>query len=103
MAAIEMEHGRAFDPDDFAAFLAAQPDLGTKWAPRYVRIVESLAGHRNRQDRQDTRCASTRWDTADPLWHRVGRSDEFVPMTSDDVARLYEEFEANGRSNLLQS
>ena len=31
-----------FDPDDFAAFLAEQPDLGTKWAPRYVRIVDAL-------------------------------------------------------------
>jgi len=102
MAAIEMEHGRTFDPDDFAAFLAAQPDLGTKWAPRYVRIVDSLPV--TGTDKIDkTPLRSTRWDTLDPLWHRVGRSDEFVPMTSDDVARLYEEFEANGRSNLLQS
>jgi len=30
------------DPDAFASFLADQRDLGTKWAPRYVRIVDAL-------------------------------------------------------------
>jgi len=39
MAAVAMAPGRCFDPAAFAAFLAAQPDLGTKWAPRYVRII----------------------------------------------------------------
>ena len=41
MAALQLREGAAFDPDAFAAFLAAQPDLGTKWAPRYVRICGS--------------------------------------------------------------
>ncbi len=43
--------GAAFDPDAFAAFLAAQPDLGTKWAPRFVRVVGVPAHHRHRQGR----------------------------------------------------
>ena len=30
MAALELEPGRAFDPEAFSAFLAAQEDLGTK-------------------------------------------------------------------------
>ena len=42
MAALELEPGTAFDPMAFAAFLADQPDLGTKWAPRFVRIIPSL-------------------------------------------------------------
>ncbi len=42
MAALALREGAAFDPDDFAAFLAAQPDLGTKMAPRFVRPVAAL-------------------------------------------------------------
>src|SRR4051812_37604478 len=42
MTAIEMMAGATFDPDAFAAFLAEQRDLGTKWAPRYVRVVDAL-------------------------------------------------------------
>ncbi|MFD0537208.1 hypothetical protein ACFQY7_29170 [Actinomadura luteofluorescens] len=42
MAAVTLAPGRAFDPSAFTAFLAAQPDLGTKWTPRYVRVVEAL-------------------------------------------------------------
>ncbi|MFI0367826.1 AMP-binding protein [Actinomadura sp. 1N219] len=42
MAAAALAPGRAFDPSAFTAFLAAQPDLGTKWTPKYVRIVREL-------------------------------------------------------------
>jgi fatty-acyl-CoA synthase len=42
MAALELHHGAAFDPEEFARFLAAQPDLGTKWAPRFVRLCPRL-------------------------------------------------------------
>src|SRR5829696_5320343 len=42
MAALQLRPGVTFDPEDFAAFLAAQPDLGTKWAPRFVRIAATL-------------------------------------------------------------
>ncbi|MFN3603059.1 MAG: AMP-binding enzyme, partial [Dietzia sp.] len=42
MAVVELEQGLTFDPDSFSAFLAAQPDLGTKWTPRYVQVVPAL-------------------------------------------------------------
>ncbi len=42
MAALQLREGAEFDPEAFAAFLAAQPDLGTKWAPRYVRICRKI-------------------------------------------------------------
>src|SRR5437764_843211 len=42
MAALEVREDARFDPDDFARFLAQQPDLGTKWAPRFVRIVGQM-------------------------------------------------------------
>ena len=60
-----------FDPVAFAAFLAAQPDLGTKWAPRYVRIVGALPV--TATDKVDKRpLRAELWNTPDPVWHRVG-------------------------------
>ncbi|MGN0064445.1 MAG: AMP-binding protein [Nocardioides sp.] len=41
-AVAEMRDDVTFEPDEFARFLAAQPDLGAKWAPRWVRIVGDL-------------------------------------------------------------
>ena len=42
LAVAELAPGGAFDADAFAAFLDAQPDLGTKWVPRYLRLVDAL-------------------------------------------------------------
>src|SRR5262249_59811218 len=42
MAALELRPGATFDPERFAAFLAAQPDLSPKWAPTFVRVTRAL-------------------------------------------------------------
>ncbi|MDF1604100.1 AMP-binding protein [Nocardioides sp. YIM 152315] len=42
LAVAELVPGAEFDADAFARFLDAQPDLGTKWVPRYLRLVEAL-------------------------------------------------------------
>jgi fatty-acyl-CoA synthase len=42
MAALQLREGAEFDPEAFAEFLRDQPDLGTKWAPRYVRICAEI-------------------------------------------------------------
>jgi len=42
LAVAELAAGRDFEPSAFTLFLADQPDLGTKWAPAYVRVVPSL-------------------------------------------------------------
>ncbi len=42
MVAVEMVPGRTFDPEDFAQWVSAQPDMGTKWVPRFVRISPSI-------------------------------------------------------------
>jgi fatty-acyl-CoA synthase len=100
MAALEIEQGREFDPGSFAGFLAAQPDLGTKWAPRYVRIVTALpVTATDKVDKKPLR--REKWNTVDPLWRRVGRDDVFVPMTEADVAVLLARFTATGRLDLL--
>lgn len=100
MAAIEMDPGRDFDPAHFTAFLAAQDDLGTKWVPRYVRIVASLpVTGTEKLDKKPLK--AQQWASGDPMWFRVGRSLEFVPMTERDIEGLRNEFEHHGRTALL--
>ena len=40
MAGIVLREGATFDPAGFAAWIDAQPDIGPKWRPRYVRVLE---------------------------------------------------------------
>ncbi len=42
MVALELDHGSSFDPVAFDEFLAAQPDLGPKWVPAFVRTTAEL-------------------------------------------------------------
>jgi fatty-acyl-CoA synthase len=96
MAALELAPGASFDPDAFAAFLAAQDDLGTKWAPRYVRVVEAMPlTATGKVNKQPLRAA--RWETDDPVWVREGKDGPYRRMTSDDAAALRAEFESHGR------
>ncbi len=100
MAALEIEPGHRFDPIAFSSFLGDQPDLGTKWAPRYVRIVTALPV--TATDKVDNRpLRAEGWNTADPVWLRSGRGLEYESMTRADADRLGEEFAANGRTDLL--
>jgi len=100
MAALELERPRRFDPVAFAAFLADQPDLGTKWAPRYLRIVSALpVTGTDKIDKAPLR--SEQWASSDPYWQRIDRQGGYTPMTPADIAALREEFLANGRINLL--
>jgi acyl-CoA synthetase (AMP-forming)/AMP-acid ligase II len=100
MAAVEPAPGAAFDPEAFAAFLAAQPDLGTKWAPRFVRVVRSLpTTATGKVDRGPLR--AERWQTDDPVWWRPDRTSGYRRMTDDDVADLDRAFGEAGRAGML--
>ena len=102
MASLELDDGVSFDPEGFASFLAAQPDLGTKWAPRFVRVVGSMpltaTGKVNR-----TPLRSERWATSDQVWWRPSRGGGFRRLTEADVASLHEEFASAGRAAVLSS
>ncbi len=39
MAGLVLAEGKRFDPEAFALWLDAQPDIGPKWRPRYVRVM----------------------------------------------------------------
>ncbi|GAA0941486.1 AMP-binding protein [Actinocorallia libanotica] len=67
MAAAVLKPGSAFDPAAFAAFLLAQPDLGTKWSPRYIRLTEALPRTAtSKVVKRPLRTAA--WHTTDPLY-----------------------------------
>ncbi|MBL8774749.1 MAG: AMP-binding protein [Acidimicrobiales bacterium] len=79
MAALVLRSGATFDPEGFAAFLAEQADLGTKSAPRLVRIVDALPTTQTNKvlKRQLQQEAA---DVADPVWHRPGKPLTYEPL-----------------------
>jgi fatty-acyl-CoA synthase len=102
MVALELGPGVEFDADGFAAFLAAQPDLGTKWAPRYVRVVEHMPlTANNKVNKQPLRAA--RWETGDAVWVRREKDGPYERLTASDADALRAEFDAHGRAGVLDA
>lgn len=98
MAALEVPGGE-FDPGAFGSFLGEQPDLGTKWAPRLVRITAGLpmtATHKV------SKPALRRmlWNGDDPVYERTGEG--YVLMTADRKGALEAEYARHGRDHLLR-
>lgn len=104
MAAVELRDGASVD--HFSAglgeFLASQPDLGTKWAPRYVRVVRALPLTATGKITK-THLKRERWSCPDPVFWRPGRGSdaEYSGFDSGDEDSLHQEFEAHGRASLL--
>ncbi len=100
MAALELEEGSSFDPDAFGRFLAAQRDLGTKWAPRFVRVVRTLpVTGTNKTDKKPLR--AERWETEDPVWRRVDRESVYVRLEAAEIKGMIDDFILNGRAALI--
>ncbi|MHB8682088.1 MAG: AMP-binding protein [Acidimicrobiales bacterium] len=96
MAAIELRDGAAFDPEAWDRWLAQQPDLGTKWAPRFVRLTAALPlTATGKITKPPLRQAA--WQTEEPVFWRPGPSEPYVPMTAEDRTALRAEFERHGR------
>jgi fatty-acyl-CoA synthase len=88
MAALELrDDAGGFDPGAFARFLADQEDLGTKWAPRFVRVTSRLPlTATNKVLKRVVR--AERWHTPDPVWWQPERGGPYVRLTPDDAATL---------------
>jgi fatty-acyl-CoA synthase len=100
MVAIELRPDVTFDADAFAEFLMTQGDLGTKWAPTYIRVVDAIPiTGTGKLDRKSLR--ADRWQTTDPVWWRRGRMLKYVPLTREDEKKIDAEFEAAGRGHLV--
>ena len=96
MAAIQVQSPEGFDPEAFDRFLADQPDLGTKWSPRYVRITRALpVTHTSKVQKRQLR--AQRWECDEPVYFRPARDGDLRSMTPADVTSLEAEFTARGK------
>ncbi|MEV2251319.1 AMP-binding protein [Streptomyces sp. NPDC050147] len=101
MAAVCPREGVEFDPLAFAEFLLAQPDLGTKMAPRFVRVVRRMpVTATNKVARSSLRgegfrCGGSVWWRPDP------GAGVYRRFTSGDEAVLVAQFRGQGREGLL--
>ena len=95
MAAIQLEPGADFDAGAFAEFCRTQPDMGTKWAPSFVRIVDAMPVTATRKiSTPGLRRES--WTEADRVWMRE-RDGSYRPLDRPARAALGEEYRHHGR------
>jgi len=89
MAALQLRPGAGFDPEQFASFLALQGDLGTKWAPRFVRVCPELPITATSKVLVRTLRAD-RWKSTDPVWWKPQRGPDaaYEPLEETDVTVL---------------
>ena len=86
MVALELRSGADFDPAQFDAFLAEQPDLGPKWVPAFVRITDELPKLASMKiDKQRLRREAWR---VEPAFWRPGKGEQLRLLTAADRERL---------------
>ncbi|MEU9317434.1 AMP-binding protein [Streptomyces sp. NPDC048295] len=101
MAAVEIAAGTRFEDLDLPGFLDRQEDLGTKGAPRFVRVSHALPTTGSNKLRKKEMQLDG-WRTGDPVYRWAGRGrPAYTPMTDEDKAALRGEFLANGRGRFL--
>lgn len=100
MCVVEMNDGEAFDAAGLGEFLAAQPEMGVKWWPTYVRVIGRipLTGS-NKVNKAPLRQAA--WNTSDPVYIRAGKTSAYVPLDDATRAGIEAEFLRHGRAGML--
>jgi fatty-acyl-CoA synthase len=89
MAALQLHPDATFDAAAFGRFLEGQPDLGTKSAPRFVRVCDALPI--TATSKVLTRALrAERWHCTDPVWWRPGREATYRRLDATDIATLDE-------------
>jgi fatty-acyl-CoA synthase len=88
MAALQLRSGtRGLEPTAFAAFLQAQGDLGTKWAPRFVRVTTALPmTTTNKILKRPLR--AERWNCAEPVLWQPQKDAPYVLLERDEAQAL---------------
>ncbi len=97
MATVEMAPGVKFDPEAFGRFLSEQDDLGTKWAPRFVRVMDDIPVTATRKiDKKDLRRQS--WTVEDTVYLGDTKTLEYHRLDDADEAALLAEYDLYGRA-----
>ena len=101
MAALEVADPDSFDMVEFARYLAAQDDLGSKGIPRLIRLSANLpVTGSNKVLKRDLQ--AQRWNSDEPLYRWVGRDrPTYHRMSDDDRRALDGEFARHGRKSLV--
>jgi fatty-acyl-CoA synthase len=105
MAALALREGATFDPDAFARFVDAQPDLSPKWRPTYVRVVPELRRSETNKvvKRELQREKFLDVDGPDPIWWRPRGAPTYRRLTAQDLTVLRAQFERAGNVGRLSS
>ncbi len=98
MAALECPGG-GFDPGAFWSFLGSQPDLGTKQAPRFVRVTARLPETATHKISKPS-LRRLLWHGEEPVYELSGQG--YVLMTADREGALEAEFARHGREQFLR-
>ena len=99
MCALELRPGASFDPRGFGEFLAVQADLGTKWAPRFARIVDAMPlTATNKVNKAPLRASG--WQ-GDGVWWRESSELTYQRFSKADQAAYRQAFATHDRSRLL--
>jgi fatty-acyl-CoA synthase len=100
MAALELRAGEEFDPAEFAVFLRDQADLGTKWAPRFIRIVAAMPlTATNKVNKAPLRAAA--WGVEGPVFVRPTAEIAYRRLTDADRDHYRQQFADHARGHLL--
>ncbi len=94
MAALQLRPGTRFEGEEFDQFLAAQGDLGTKWAPTYIRLCQELPITATTKVLKQT-LRSEALATTDEIYTRSTRSGPYIAMTASQKAELTERLNKN--------
>ncbi len=90
MAAVQLRPGlNVLDAAAFREFLAGQGDLGTKWAPRFVRMSAELpATATNKVLKRSLR--AERWNCADPVLWQAEKGGAYRLLSDAEATDLEE-------------
>ncbi len=87
MATLLLRPGATFDPEGFVDFLAAQSDLGTKWAPRYVRITDELPQTATTKVLKRV-LRNEGWRSSEDVWWRPAKDAPYRLLVETDADDL---------------
>ncbi len=100
MIALQLTDATAFDPVAFATFLSGQSDLGSKWAPTYVRIVTDFPMTQTNKILK-RELVKEQWRVSDELWFRPSKELAYRRFTVADADALGEAVLRAGRGHLI--
>jgi len=87
MATVLLRDGASFDPDGFVSFLDGEADMGTKWAPRYVRITDEMPETATTKVLKRV-LRNEGWRAPEPVWWRPEKDAPYRLLTEADADEL---------------